>query len=70
MFQHIPWFINNIDENNEYFNLEKSLRQKMLDKLHTAGKECFIFNNQDIILTPYFIKIMFNSLKFMHFQIK
>lgn len=38
IFQHIPWFINKIDENNQYFNIEKNLRHEMLEKFHNSGK--------------------------------
>ena len=37
IFQHIPWFINDPEEEKEYFNLEPSLRQEKLEMLHAAG---------------------------------
>jgi len=37
VFQHIPWILNNIDENNGYFNIEKNLRFKMLEKFNSHG---------------------------------
>lgn len=38
VFQHIPWFLLNPDEDDDvYFNIEKSLRMKMLDQLYNAG---------------------------------
>ncbi|KAG8432942.1 hypothetical protein GDO86_017271 [Hymenochirus boettgeri] len=37
VLQHIPLFIQNADEDNNYFNIEKSLRQELLDKFHKAG---------------------------------
>lgn len=38
VFQHIPFFLNKIDEDNDYFNIEKNIRQQMLEKLYAAGK--------------------------------
>lgn len=38
VFQHIPWFVKNIDERTQYFNVERKIRQSMLEKLHAAGK--------------------------------
>lgn len=37
VFQHIPFFLNQPDEEKEYFNFAPSLRKKMLDRLHDAG---------------------------------
>ncbi|RWS15909.1 purple acid phosphatase-like protein [Dinothrombium tinctorium] len=37
VFQHIPWFLQKADEENDYFNIEKDLRIKMLDKFEKAG---------------------------------
>ena len=37
MFQHIPWFLKNPDEDKEYFNIEVGLRKRMLDKFYDAG---------------------------------
>jgi len=37
IFQHIPWFVANPNEDKIYFNVEKALRLKMLDKLYSAG---------------------------------
>lgn len=37
VFQHIPLFLQNPDEDNNYFNLEKSLRQELLEMFHEAG---------------------------------
>jgi len=37
VFQHIPWFLKNPDEDKEYFNIEVGLRKKMLDKFYDAG---------------------------------
>lgn len=39
IFQHIPWFIENINEDNGYFNIDKNLRQEMLEKMNAAGKK-------------------------------
>lgn len=38
IFQHIPWFLNKFDENNQYFNIEKNFRLEMLEKFHDSGK--------------------------------
>ncbi|XP_007891890.1 serine/threonine-protein phosphatase CPPED1 [Callorhinchus milii] len=37
VFQHIPLFLQNVEEENNYFNLEKSLRLEILQKFHKAG---------------------------------
>uniref|UniRef100_A0A8C5QZQ4 Serine/threonine-protein phosphatase CPPED1 n=1 Tax=Leptobrachium leishanense TaxID=445787 RepID=A0A8C5QZQ4_9ANUR len=37
VFQHIPFFIQNPDEENNYFNIEKNLRQELLETFHKAG---------------------------------
>ena len=38
VFQHIPWFLFHPEEEKEYFNMEITLRKKMLEKFHKAGK--------------------------------
>lgn len=38
IFQHIPWFLHSLDEDTEYFNIEKPIRHQMLENLDTAGK--------------------------------
>eukprot|EP00455_Lapot_gusevi_P001737 TRINITY_DN10669_c0_g1_i2.p1 TRINITY_DN10669_c0_g1~~TRINITY_DN10669_c0_g1_i2.p1 ORF type:complete len:290 (-),score=63.37 TRINITY_DN10669_c0_g1_i2:204-1073(-) len=37
VFQHIPWFLQQADEENDYFNIEKQLRLQVLEELHQAG---------------------------------
>jgi len=37
VFQHIPWFLKEWDEDKEYFNIEKELRIKKLEQMHGAG---------------------------------
>lgn len=37
LFQHIPWFLNNPDEENDYFNLGIDVRKVMLKKIQDAG---------------------------------
>ena len=38
VFQHIPWFLRHHEEDDdEYFNIEKTLRKKMLDKFYNVG---------------------------------
>ena len=37
IFQHIPWFVQNPDEEKFYFNVEKDLRLKKLEELRKAG---------------------------------
>ena len=37
IFQHIPWFLQTPEEEKEYFNIEETLRKKMLDKFLSAG---------------------------------
>ena len=37
VFQHIPWFLKEPDEDKDYFNIEHTLRKKMLNKFHDGG---------------------------------
>ena len=37
VFQHIPFFINKVDEADQYFNLPLAIRESLLHKLHAAG---------------------------------
>ena len=38
IFQHVPWFLSSPSEDDdEYFNIEKPMRQKMLEKFKAAG---------------------------------
>ncbi|NXC84451.1 CPPED phosphatase, partial [Cercotrichas coryphoeus] len=37
VFQHIPLFLSKPDEDNDYFNLDKSVRQEIMEKFHKAG---------------------------------
>ncbi|KFO11154.1 Calcineurin-like phosphoesterase domain-containing protein 1, partial [Balearica regulorum gibbericeps] len=37
VFQHIPLFLREPDEDHDYFNLEKSVRQEIMEKFHQAG---------------------------------
>ena len=37
MFQHIPWFLSDPEEDDQYFNIDKETRIKMLDKFNDAG---------------------------------
>ncbi|NXG82503.1 CPPED phosphatase, partial [Stercorarius parasiticus] len=37
VFQHIPLFLRKPDEDHDYFNLEKSVRQEIMEKFHKAG---------------------------------
>lgn len=37
IFQHIPWFYANQDENDDYFNIETNVRKEMLSKIKSAG---------------------------------
>ncbi|KAG8177730.1 hypothetical protein JTE90_026572 [Oedothorax gibbosus] len=37
IFQHIPWFIKEWDEGDIYFNIDMTLREKMLRKFHDAN---------------------------------
>lgn len=37
VFQHIPWFLKNADEPDDYFNITKSIREDVLGKLKDAG---------------------------------
>ncbi|XP_057307884.1 serine/threonine-protein phosphatase CPPED1-like [Hydractinia symbiolongicarpus] len=37
VFQHIPWFLQTADEEDEYFNIKKEPRFRMLNKFREAG---------------------------------
>lgn len=37
VFQHIPLFLREPDEDHDYFNLEKSVRHEIMEKFHKAG---------------------------------
>lgn len=37
VFQHIPWFVAEPDEEKIYFNVEQELRKTMLEKLYAGG---------------------------------
>lgn len=37
VFEHIPWFLNDWDEEKGYFNIEKSIRLEWLEKFRKAG---------------------------------
>ena len=37
IFQHIPWFVKEADEDKFYFNVEKELRKTKLDQFYEAG---------------------------------
>ena len=37
VFQHIPWFLKSFDEDDEYFNMKKEIRARMLKKFRNAG---------------------------------
>lgn len=37
VFQHIPLFLQSIDEDDDYFNLTKTVRQELADKFTRAG---------------------------------
>jgi predicted phosphodiesterase len=37
IFQHIPWFLENIDEPDQYFNLPRAAREKYLPLFHRYG---------------------------------
>lgn len=37
VFEHIPWFLQNFDEEDDYFNIRKDVRLKWLRKFYEAG---------------------------------
>ncbi|VCX41644.1 unnamed protein product [Gulo gulo] len=39
VFQHIPLFLRSIDEDDDYFNLTKSVRKEVANKLTRAGRD-------------------------------
>lgn len=38
VFQHIPWFLSDPDEEANYFSIEPSIRNVWLEKLKNSGK--------------------------------
>lgn len=38
VFQHIPLFVKNPDEEDDYFNLQRAVRQNLMDRFKRAGK--------------------------------
>ncbi|XP_072043381.1 serine/threonine-protein phosphatase CPPED1-like [Amphiura filiformis] len=42
VIQHIPWFLKDGEEEDDYFNINRDVRIPMLDKLHKAGVQ-YIF---------------------------
>ncbi|ELW67657.1 Calcineurin-like phosphoesterase domain-containing protein 1 [Tupaia chinensis] len=51
VFQHIPLFLQRIDEDDDYFNLTKSVRKEMADKFTRAGT--------DVCVNVYSAKALF-----------
>ncbi|XP_010576786.1 PREDICTED: serine/threonine-protein phosphatase CPPED1 isoform X2 [Haliaeetus leucocephalus] len=47
VFQHIPLFLRKPDEDHDYFNLEKSVRQEIMEKFHKAVHQAAV-----ILLPP------------------
>lgn len=45
VFQHIPYFIEDPNEEKEYFNLDQKFRIKILDKLRDAGGYLLLLDN-------------------------
>lgn len=43
VFQHIPFFLKDPDEDHDYFNLEKSIRHDLLEKFCKAGTTIIYF---------------------------
>lgn len=37
IFEHIPWFLNDPHEENDYFNIKREVRMSWLNKFHQAG---------------------------------
>lgn len=38
VFQHIPLYIESPDEEDDYFNLQKAARKRLLDRFKQAGR--------------------------------
>lgn len=38
VFQHIPLYLKTPDEEDDYFNLQKTVRQNLLDRFKKAGR--------------------------------
>lgn len=38
VFQHIPLYLKTPDEEDDYFNLQKAVRQNLLDRFKRAGR--------------------------------
>ena len=43
IFQHIPWFLREPNEEKDYFNILPEFRLKMLQKFYDASKQIFFF---------------------------
>jgi hypothetical protein len=37
LFQHIPWFLRDIEESDQYFNIDVQIRKRMVQKIKDAG---------------------------------
>lgn len=68
VFQHIPLFLRKPDEDHDYFNLEKSVRQEIMEKFHKAGifSDFPIFEFLFQIVHGYAVRQ--NTLKWYCFQ--
>ncbi|KAM4631586.1 serine/threonine-protein phosphatase CPPED1 isoform 2-T2 [Discoglossus pictus] len=51
VFQHIPLFLQNPDEENDYFNIEKTLRQELLEMFHKAGRYPWLVQNKENLMS-------------------
>lgn len=62
VFQHIPWFLRDPSEEDEYFNINKSIRMEWLNKFYQAGVAKIMcghyhinaggwFNNLELVVT-------------------
>jgi len=68
VFQHIPLFLSKLDEDDEYFNIEKNLRQQLLEKLSAAGIYVFLFSAYFIVLSICLFLLKLNLLSIYYFK--
>jgi hypothetical protein len=53
VFQHIPWFLNDPDEETNYFSIKPNIRKVWLEKFKNSGKKTHCLNICYLILTVY-----------------
>lgn len=67
VFQHIPLYLKSPDEDDDYFNLQRVVRQNLLDRFKKAGRTAgrytlFAFSPFYHLLNAEFLKINSRSM--------